>query len=341
MGRACLGDEPELRKSTRILWRASPAARHTGGSTKGLGESMKRLGILLLSAAACSAAMAQTAGEVRAKAESSLLVNGHIVVAPDGTVRSFGLDRKEPAAVMELIKRYSSSWHFEPVLDNGTPVEATAPMHLRVVASPDGTGYELHVVSATFGNPRGHSDEHVTIKDHDARPTFFHALTYRKQAAGSIRPTGFVQTAQPTGTVFMVARVERDGSISHASAEQVNLDKVGPEPVMREMRKTLAEVSTRALRQWTFNPPSAGPLKNADGWIIRVVFAYHEYELTEKDARDVAWHTYIPGPKEPVPWLDEYRRTYKAEGMGIDALPDDSLITVGIGLHLLNPPSQA
>lgn len=302
---------------------------------------MKRLGMLLLCAAACGAAMAQTASEVREKAETSLLVNGHVVVAPDGSVSSFDLDRQESDAVMQLIKRYSSSWRFEPVLDNGKPVEAKAPMHLRVVASPDGGGYQLHVVSASFGDPGDHRDERVTAKDRSARPTFFPRMTVRRQAAGGIRPTGIVPTAHPTGTVFMLAQVERDGSVSHVTAEQVNLDKVGPEPVMREMRKTLAEVSTRTVRLWTFNPPSAGPLKDAGSWIVRVVFSYHEYEPTEKDAQDAAWHAYIPGPKEPVPWMDEYLRTHKLDGLGVDALPDDGLLTVGTGLHLLNPPDHS
>ena len=300
---------------------------------------MKRLGLLLLCAATCGIAVAQTASEVRAKAESSLLVNGHVVVAPDGTVSSFDLDRQESDAVTALIKQYSSSWRFEPVLDNGKPVEAKAPMHLRVVASPDGDGYQLHVVSASFGSPSDHRDELVTIKDHSARPTFSARANFQMQQGGSIRQAGPARPAggtYPTGTVFMVARVERDGSISHVTAEQVNLDKVGSEPVMREMRKTLAEVSTRAVRLWTFNPPSAGPLKDADGWIVRVAISYHQYAPTEKDARDATWHTYIPGPKEPVPWMDEYRSKTKPEGLGIDALPDDGVLTLGTGLHLLN-----
>ena len=302
---------------------------------------MKRLGMLLLCAAACGGAMAQTASEVRTKAETSLLVNGYIVVAPDGTVSSFDLEHKEAAPVMELIKQYSSSWRFEPVLDNGTPVRVKAPMRLRVVASPDGDGYQLHVVSAMFGSPRHRSDETVTVKNHSALPTFTARANWRMQPTGSIRPTGIARTNFIAGTVFMLARIERDGSVSHASAEQVNLDKVAPEPLMREMRRTLAEVSTRALREWTFNPPTAGPLKDADGWIVRIVFSYHDYAPTDKDAQDVAWHAYIPGPRQPVPWMEDYLRTHQPDGLGVDALPDDGLYTIGSGLHMLNPPDHS
>jgi hypothetical protein len=300
--------------------------------------------MLLLGVAACGAALAQTASEVRAKAESSLLVNGHIVVAPDGTVSSFEFDRQEAHAVTSLIKQYSSTWHFHPVLDNGKPVEARAPMHLRVVASPDGDGYRLHVVSAIFGSPSERSDEQVNPKDHSAQIALSYRASGRMTQAGSIRRSGPIRPAggaYPTGTAYMLAHVERDGSVSHVTARQVNLDKVGPEPVMREMRKTLAEGCVRAVRQWTYNPPSAGPHKDADGWNVYVSCSLHEYEPTEKDAPENAWRTYIPGPQEPVPWLDEYSGKQKPRSLDIDALPDGGLYMVGTGLQLLNPPDQS
>ena len=289
---------------------------------------MKRLGMLLLGLAVCGAAMAQTASAVRKKAESSLLLNGHIVVAPDGSVQSFDLDPQPQAqdVVVDLVKRNSAKWRFEPVLDNGVPVTAKAPMHLRVVASPagDGDSYQLRIASATFGERT--YDQGVTYKEHGAVPR------YPEEA---IR-------ARASGTVFLLLHIKRDGSVGDAAAEQVNLEQVGPEPAMRKMRQVLADSSIRVARQWTFNPPAAGPFKNADSWIIRVPVNYHLNDMNGKSlVPQDGWQTYIPGPKEPIPWMEEYRRTHKPEALGIDALPDGGIYLVGSGLQLLTTPDPS
>lgn len=290
---------------------------------------MKRLGMLLLGLALCGAAMAQTASAVRKRAESSLLLNGHVVVAPDGAVSSFDLDKQEalPEAVVDLVKRNSARWRFEPVLENGAPVTAKAPMHLRVVASPtgDGDAFQLRIASATFGD-RSY-EQGVTYKDHSALPY------YPKDA---IR-------ARAGGTVFLLLRIQRDGSIGDVAAEQVNLDQVGPEPAMRRMREILADASVTVARKWTFNPPQSGPFKDTDSWIIRVPINFHLDPVDGKGAPEqaIAWHTYIPGPKPSIPWMEEYRRTHKPDGLGIDALPDGGIFLVGSGLHLLNAPDPS
>ena len=289
---------------------------------------MKRLGMLMLGLAMCGAAMAQTASAVRKKAESSLLLNGHIVVAPDGSVQSFDLDPQAQAqdVVMDLVKRNSAKWRFEPVLENGVPVTAKAPMHLRVVASPvaGSDSYQLRIASATFGERT--YDQGVTYKEHGALPH------YPEEA---IR-------ARASGTVFLLLHIKHDGSVGDAAAEQVNLDQVGPEPAMRKMRQVLADSSIRVARQWTFNPPAAGPFKNADSWIIRVPVNYHLNDMNGKSlVPQDGWQTYIPGPKEPIPWMEEYRRTHKPEALGIDALPDGGIFLVGSGLHLLTTPDPS
>lgn len=284
------------------------------------GTSMKRWGTGLLGLALCCVAAAQTADTMSGRTEASLLVNGHILLTQDGTVSSFDLDHQDqlPPPVLDLIKRNAAKWRFEPVLENGAPVAAKAPMHLRVVATPsaDGHTFQLRIARATF--TKGGYEHGVTYKDHSAVPHYPEA---------AIR-------ANIGGTVFLVLRIQRDGTVGDAAAEQVNLDRTGSEGIMRQWRNVLAESSIRVARKWVFNPPT-GPHQNDDGWIIRVPITYSLQTNETRRPQDVAWQVYSPGPKEPIPWLDEYRRTHKEASAGTDALPD-GLYLVGDDLHLIS-----
>ena len=280
---------------------------------------MKRWGMELLCLALCGIAAAQAADTAPGHTEASLLVNGHILLAQDGTVSAFDLDHQDqlPAPVVDMIKRSSARWRFEPVLENGAPVAAKAPMHLRIVASPaaDGQTFQVRIASATFAN--GSYAHGVTYKDHSAM------LTYPDAAV----------RAGIGGTVFLVLRIQRDGTVGDAAAEQVNLDHTGSEGVLRQLRNALAESSVRVARKWVFNPP-AGPHKYDDSWIIRMPITYKLQTDQTRGPRDLAWQVYSPGPKASIPWLDEYRRTHKEDSVGADALPD-GLHLVGDGPHLI------
>ncbi|MGO4701379.1 energy transducer TonB [Dyella sp. 2RAB6] len=284
---------------------------------------MKRIGMLLLCLALCGAAIAQTASAVRKRAEASMVVNGHIVLAPDGSVRSCTLDQQDqlPVPVVDLVKRNSATWRFQPVLADGVAVAAEAPMHLRVVATPSGDGdtFNLRIVSGTFSN--GQADKGLAYKNRTP-PRY---------------PQDAVQ-ARVSGTVFLLVRVQPDGTVGDVAAEQVNLNVADSENGMRRWRKLLAASSIEAARNWTFTVPANGPGRNGDAWIVRVPVAYHLRHMGDSEQPEsAAWQAYIPGPKEPIPWMDEYRRTHKDESLGADALPDGSLYLVGSGLHLTTP----
>lgn len=284
---------------------------------------MKRLGMLLLCLAFCGTASAQTASAVRKRAEASMVVNGHIVLAPDGSVRSCTLDQQDqlPAPVVDLVKRNSATWRFQPVLADGVAVAAEAPMHLRVVAAPTGDGdtFNLRIVGATFSN--GHADKELAYKNR-MPPRY---------------PQEAVQ-ARVSGTVYLLVRVQRDGSVGDVAAEQVNLNVADSENGMRRWRKLLAAASIEAARNWTFSTPANAADQHGDDWIVRVPVAYQLHRVGDSERPgSAAWQAYIPGPKEPIPWMDEYRRTHKDENLGGDALPDGSLYLVGSGLHLTTP----
>jgi len=286
---------------------------------------MKRLAMLLSCLILGATAHAQSASAVRKHAEASMVVTGSIVVGPDGTVRTCTLDQpdKLPAPVADLVRNNAAAWRFEPVVRDGAPITARAPMNVRVVATPEGDGktFALRIAGATFGDGPSEEQPH-----------------YKRRTAPSY-PQDAVQ-ARVAGTVYLLVRVGRDGTVEDAAAEQVNLTVVDNERGMRRWRKVLADASLKAARDWTFEPPVAGPHKDDGEWIVRVPVAFHlrEWGRPDRSGGYGVWEGYIPGPKETISWMQDYRlRHADSRDAGSDALADDSLHLVGSGLRLTTP----
>lgn len=286
---------------------------------------MKRLALLLLCVALGTTAHAQSASAVRKQAEASMVVTGQIVVEPDGAVRTCTLDQQDklPSPVVDLVRSNAARWRFEPVVRDGAPIAARAPMNVRVVATPDDGGktFTLRIAGATFGESS--SDEQPRYKQRTA-PSY---------------PQEAVQ-ARVAGTVFLLVHIARDGTVADVAAEQVNLTVVDNERGMRRWRKVLADASLQAARNWTFEPPTAGAHKDDGEWIVVVPVAFHlrQWDAPDRSDRYGAWQGYIPGPKETIPWMEEYRlRHAGSRDNGSDAIADDGLHLLGGGLHLTTP----
>ena len=115
---------------------------------------MKRLLLGLLCILLSGVVLATAEEDVAKRAEASMLVTGSIVVAPDGSVQSYAVDHPEklPSVVAGLVGKDLSRWRFAPVLLDGKPVAAKAPMSMRVVASKrDDGNYNIGIRSAYFG----------------------------------------------------------------------------------------------------------------------------------------------------------------------------------------------
>ncbi|WP_266172147.1 energy transducer TonB [Dyella subtropica] len=284
---------------------------------------MRQIWVALLCLAFCGLALADGPGAVRKRAEASMLVTGWVVVAPDGHVQSHELNKQEqlPPEVVDLIRRSTVNWRFEPVMLDGKPVAAKAKMSLRVVAKREdgGDNFAARVAGATFGEP-GAADP-VTYKNGGAPK-------YPEQA----------MRGRVSGTVYLLVRVDRSGKVADVAAEQVNLEVVDSDKRMQAWRGVLADASIKAARKWTYNVPTSGPHANDDSWIIRVPIAYHMLEAGQSDADNYGrWQTYIPGPKEPVPWLSKYPQANDDKGNATDALADNGLHMVGSGIRLMTP----
>lgn len=279
---------------------------------------MKRLLIGLCGLLLAGSVLAGTMGDVVRRAEASMLVTGSIVVTPDGSVQSYLLDHSEklPPGVVALIAQTVPSWKFRPVVVDGKEVIAKASMALRVNAREAAKDqYTVRVVGASFGM---RDPAHVGYEAHV--PPHYPYSAMREGVAGN---------------VYLAIEVGQNGSVENIAAEQVNLFVMGDARTMKRWRKELAEASVQAARQWTFHVPGA-PGGDAHFFLrVPIRFCMNNALHGCKDGYG-QWQGYIPGPREPIPWLSEAQL---ASG-NVDATPDNGLRQLEAdGLRLKTPLS--
>jgi hypothetical protein len=86
----------------------------------------------------CGTAVAAPGAGNQPVVESSMLLTGTVVIAPDGSVRGHAIDQpdKVPSAIRAFVDKAVAAWKFAPVVIDGQPVTAQAQMHLRLIADP-------------------------------------------------------------------------------------------------------------------------------------------------------------------------------------------------------------
>ncbi|MBB6246801.1 energy transducer TonB [Rhodanobacter sp. A1T4] len=281
---------------------------------------MKRLLMGLVFALFCSGVVASAGpNEVRKTVQASMLVTGSIVVAPDGSVRSYVIDHPEklPSVVVGLIEKNEKTWRFEPTLLDSQPVAAKANMSLRIVAKPvDKENYAISIAGAEFDQDNDKPGESISYKRRILP-------LYPRDAA----------SARVTGTVYMLVLVDRQGQVENASIEVVNMTVVASDTELNAWRRVLGNAALSAVKHWTFNVPTTGMEAHKDHWLGLVpVNFYLNGSGVDHDAKYGTWITYVPGPKQEVPWLDNINM--KAATESADAIADGALYQVGSGLQL-------
>lgn len=276
---------------------------------------MKKAMLIALLVVAPLVAQAATRKDV----ESSAVVKGSIVLAKDGTVQSAVIDDEANVGkpIAEMVRKAALQWRFEPVLRDGEPVVAKSSMSVRVVLKerPDGD-FVARIKGATFGDSSTGSTDVLRNAERN------------KQMPPRYPAAAVLGGAQ--GTVYLALRVDRSGHLVDAVAEQVNLENIGSDRLLKQYRELLAESALKAARQWTFLIPTTGPLAGRDHWSVRVPINYALSDRpTPRPKR--TWVTYVPGPFTPAPWVD------KPDMNAADALADGALLTDGAGPILLSP----
>jgi len=271
-------------------------------------------------------ASAQTARAVRATAEMSMVLSGHIEITPEGEVSSLVLDQKSALtpSIASFVEGTIGGWRFEPTLRDGKAVAARAPMRVRLRGTQmaDG-GYQVSMTSVDFSEYDPKATDSVTRKQ--MAPPRYPEDAYRNGAQGE---------------VLLMVKVARDGTVADVIAEQVNIAVVGPERAMAKMRDILAKASISSARSWTFNPPTTGESSTHDSWTVRIPVSFAlGNDRNAGQERYGRWRAFIPGPRQAAPW----RERRSIEQAGSDLLPEGGVYMVDgakRGVRLLTPLEQ-
>ncbi|MDN5780657.1 MAG: energy transducer TonB [Luteimonas sp.] len=265
----------------------------------------------------CIAGMASAAtpSEVSKQIEASMLLTGTISIKADGSVSGYSVDNEDkvPDYVLASIGKWVPAWRFKPVLVDGKAAPARAKMSLRIRAEPSGEDtFSIYIAGASFGESGARTTDPV------ARP--------------ARKPPVFprdVANMGGKGIVYLVLKLDRQGTVKDVVAEQVNLTVYASNREMARFRRSLAAAAVKRAWEWTFREPDAGELGDAEFWSVRVPvdFGYRG----DKEVAYGQWEGYLPGPHTRASWLGDGDET------GNDALASGDLHMVGSGLRLLTP----
>jgi hypothetical protein len=263
-------------------------------------------------------ACAAIAGGPRAvleRREASMLLTGSISIAADGSVTAHALDHpdKLKPGIVELVDGAMAHWRFRPILDQGKAVASRSRVSLRLVASrQDPDHYLVGIRSAHFWQENHDEYEHKAIQEKQLKPPRYPEAALRYGV---------------TGTVYLVARIDTDGKVLDVAAEQVNLRVVADDQRMQRWRALLATSALDAAKAWEFSPAA----KDAEARSVRIPVSFQLWGNPEPKYGQ--WESYIPGPRQVVPWLSEVNSDTDSP----DALMAGGVYEVGKGLRLLTP----
>lgn len=247
--------------------------------------------------------------------EASMLVTGTIDVDRDGRVERFAIDQRDklPVPVDRLLADTLPTWRFEPTLVAGEPAAVSTSMRVRVAANrvpdqPD--SYVVRITGASFG---GSGNDGLEAGKGNQPPTYpSNAARHRVQ-----------------GTVYLLVRVGRTGNVEDVFAEQVNLQLIAADRVMRGMRAAFERAAIHAAREWTFVTPSEGVAAEEPYWVARVPVAFVFPSLPQPGYGE--WATYVPGPRQSPAWGGH------DAAVGPDSFAANQVYLVGSGPKLLTP----
>lgn len=246
------------------------------------------LAALLLLVLLPATAAAQNTRAMRAQVEASMLVTGHVDIDRAGQVTAHVLDQRErlPDYVVSLVDRAVPQLRFEPVQVDGEPALARAKMSLRLVARKVGDGeMKIAIRSAHFGEDGSSVNDGSIVR------------------AASMPPPSFPQSVIQQGgkgTVYLLVKVGRDGTVEDVAVEQVNLTVVADARTVQSVRDRLAKAAVAGARRWTFTPPSTGDDVDEPYWGVRVPveFAF----IGDRSVGYGEWSAYLPGPRHRPAW---------------------------------------
>jgi hypothetical protein len=259
--------------------------------------------------------------EARKVTEASMLVTGSIEVNPDGSVHGYAIDHPEkiPDMVNTLIANRVPGWRFQ--LDEPSEVIQRTRMYLRITASHvDDRHDSIAISEASFGDNGGESTDDVSFKDRQL-------IKYPRDA----------KEAGVSGTVYLLVRVNRQGTVENIAAEQVNLQIYTREAQMRYFRDVLADAAIKVAKNWTYNLPTTGPHMADQHWDVRVPVTFRLYQTRTPTDLYGKWEPYIPGPVQSISWDAGDAGNVASP----DTIPEGGISQANASLHLATSPGGA
>lgn len=270
------------------------------------------MGLLLFSVVA----QAGGVGAMRKQVELSMLVKGEISVDATGAVADVSIDKPDqlPPGVLAFVQAQVPTWTFEPVKVDGVGVTVRNRMRMLAVARKDDAGgYELRLQAVSF-HPLKKEEGTEVAADKMMPPRY---------------PEGLAR-AGASGSVFLLLKIGRDGTVLEAFAEQVNLRTLATENAMKKMRDAFGQSAVTAARRWTFVPPTQGALASAEYWSLRTTV---DYFLALDGFKYGQWSAYVPGPRQTADWVDKELVRESPETLA----GGETQLLAGQGLRLLTP----
>lgn len=213
---------------------------------------MRRIVLLLLCLAAPALVLAGARSEIY-----TADARGEITIGADGRVLAVELDDRAALGreVASTFERQVSGWRFEPILEDGRPVNAIARMQLRLVAineaGEDGT--RIGIRQVWFTDPPG-------------------AAPATGASAFRMAPPAFPNKAGQAGfgaDLMLVLRLDNDGAVVDAAVDTAHL--LGPSGIRTAEAgrrvKEFSDASLRAAADWS--------IPGIPGNVVRVPVRFH------------------------------------------------------------------
>ena len=287
----------------------------------------RRILLFTLLALCAFAALAARYETTRKQVEASMLVTGELVVAPDGAVKSYKLDRADalPPETRELLAKVVPAWELDVKKADGSRLRAPAAvkMSVQLLARPiAGVDDQLRVTiqDTVFWDPKA---------------------PVQVEAKGELTPPKyppFAARSGMSGIVYVVLRLNPDGSIAETHVERVDMTVLSDEKTLRKFSKVLAEAAVDAAKQWTFNiAPERLARPEPVGVRVPIEFKFADRNPPSKEEYG-RWQAYVPGPYAPIPWEERTADGGDVEG-GIGAMVPGQIYSTDAPIKLRGSPA--
>ena len=260
-------------------------------------------------------------GKMSKQVEASMVVTGELMVAPDGKVESYQIDRADtlPPETREMLAKAIPNWELEVAKADGSPLQSPAAvkMSVQLVARPiadDDENLRVTIQDTAFWDPKAEFDA---------------------KAKGKLAPPKyppFAARAGMSGMVYVVVLLNSDGNVAETHVERVDMTVLADEKTLRKFSKVLAESAVAASKEWSF---TIAPGRFAKGPVaVRVPI---DFRLAAGNREYGQWQAYVPGLYAPIPW--ENRTADGDVEHGIGAMVPGQIYSTDAPIKLRN--SQA